>query len=407
MKTTRNNIISLTAAAIAMIAGTVNASAAERALILLQENSSGKSYLDEETGDTTAIDRIIDTAVELGETAKFRGLATGRYTQFIDLSDTRCTRANLLNTLIDQTNRGRVIDLAILGHGNTDTLRLNDGNIVGSPTFSSSNPRSIRGLLAEAKTRQNNPAYKFNLRLVHMCNCFGATLNDDWLAIGAKTSVGAPLTNWMPEPMTTFFWDDFVKNDKRASQAAQDSLAFTRPFFALVPGYLDVDPEIGLNRLDETRQTISGDRNLIFKDEMQLKLNQQKSVVVLGKSPFTFGGIYLVAGQRYQYTATGSWKSGPFAPTDSANGHTPGFLDAVRRHQPSNMMKLVGERFNHNNNSIGSFVNFSGFGIGSALTGTAGGHGFLNLFGNDIVSPGFAAYNDNSGSVTVTIKRVQ
>ncbi len=402
MKT--NTITRIATAAIAMIASAVTANAANRTLILLQENSNGKSYLDGRLSGAAqfAADAFIDALVESGEAAKFQALAAGRYQRFVNLSDTACTRANLLTQLIKQSKDGFVTDLAVLGHGNKDTLRLHDGNLVGSPTFSDTNSRGIRSLLTQAKVRENNPNFAFKLRVVHMCNCFGATLNDDWLAIGAKVSVGAPLINWMPEPMTTFFWDDFVKNDKRVAQAAQDSLAATRPLWTLIPTYLDVDPVLGLNKLDETQQRVTGERNLIFKDEKLLALNQQKSFTVLGNRAFKFPGIFLVAGQRYKYTATGSWKSGQFAPTDGPNGHTPGPFDVTRRHQPSNMMKLVGERFNHENNNLGSFIGFSGFGIGSSLTGTAGGHGFLNLYGNDTL----VGYGDNTGSVTVTVKRV-
>ena len=38
-----------------------------------------------------------------------------------------------------------------------------------------------------------------NLRMVYMCNCYGSTVNDDWLAAGAKASVGSHMNDMMPE----------------------------------------------------------------------------------------------------------------------------------------------------------------------------------------------------------------
>ena len=175
MKIKSNTIASLIAATAALTSGI--SEAANRALILLQENSNGQSYLEGALPDTSAIDRIIDTAAELGESSKFRSLAQGRYERFIDLSDANCTRENLLRELIQQSKDGFVTDLAVLGHGNTDLLGLNGGDsLVGSPSVAPTDrlgirdPRHIRNLLVDARLRENNPAFNFNLRLVHMCN---------------------------------------------------------------------------------------------------------------------------------------------------------------------------------------------------------------------------------------------
>ena len=267
---------------------------------------------------------------------------------------------------------------------------------------------TIRSLLTEARAREG-AAFNFKLRLVHMCNCFGGTTNDDWLAIGAKTAVGSPTMDWMPEPLITFFWDDFVKNDKRVAQAASDALAATRVLWQAVPGYNTPQTSgpgvIGMTKLAETRQLVSGNGNLIFKDTFQLALNQSRTVTVHANQTHNFPQVYLVAGQRYTFTSGSSdtWQNGiaPFATTVNANGHTPGPLDALRRH-PANMMRLVGERFTRPSaaNPL-NFIGGSGFSIGRTLTHTAAGHGFLNLYANDNI----AAYGDNSGSISVTIKR--
>ena len=411
MKNTRNTITRIATAAVALIASAVSADAANRTLILLQENSSGSSYLEGFLSGPAqaAADAIIDQFVENGESAKFQALAAGRYQRFINLSDTQCTRANLLTRLIQQSKDGFVTDLAILGHGNTDTLSLHNEVLTGSPSFPTTRTDHIRGLLTEARQRENNPNFQFKLRLVHMCNCFGGTLNDDWLAIGAKVSVGAPLMDWMPEPMNTFFWDDFVKNDKRVAQAAADSLAATRLIWQFVPGYTTVQTSapgaIGLTKIQETQQRVTGNGNLIFKDEFQLALNEQRTITVRANQTHNFP-IYLVAGQRYTFSAgtSDTWSSGfaPFTRTTNANGFAPGPLDGGRRLSSANMLALVGERFTHRSSSPLNFIGGSGFNIGTSRTITASGHGFLNLYAND----NLLAYGDNAGSIAVTVRRI-
>ena len=407
VKTNRNTITALVAAATTLVAGL--SQAANRTLILLQENSSGKSYLENTKADTSAIDRIIDAAVELGETAKFRSLAQGKYQRFVDLTDTRCTRENLLCELIKQSKEGFVTDLAVLGHGNTDVLGLNGGgSLVGSPTFSQfdsnlrRDPRHIRNLLADARVRENNPNFNFKLRLVHMCNCFGATVNDDWLAIGAKTAVGAPLMDWMPEPMNSFFWDDFVKKDRTTSKAAADSLAATRVVYTVIPDYHVVDPESNLNRLDETGQVVSGDRNLIFRDEFRVALNESRTFTILAKDANTFVQVFTEPGQRYIFSANSDkWNDGGLlSPDVTAAGHTLNIF-GPRRLPSVNAMSLCAERFSTTNASPFNFLSGSGFKVGMSHTRTFASTGFLTLFANDNV------FGDNRGSVKVTIKRVQ
>lgn len=417
MKTNRNTIAKLIAASAALITITTGA-AVNRTLILLQENNDGSSYMTDALPagpGRDAADAIVDSFIEGGEAAKFQALALGRYQRFVNLSDAACTRANLLAELIKQSKDGFVTDLAILGHGSPESLRLNGENLTGQTTTTITNPvtggrttftnpGSIRKLLTDARATQGS-TFNFKLRLVHMCNCFGATTNDDWLAIGAKTSVGAPLMNWMPEPMITYFWDDFVKNDKRAIQVASDSLAATRLVWQFVPGYGTVQDN-GMTKLQETQQAVAGNVNLIFQDEYQLALNQSKTVTVHASQTHNFPAVYLVAGQKYTFTSGSSdtWQNGvaPFATTVNANGYTPGPIDALRRH-PANMMRLIGERFSRPNSSALNFIGGSGFSIGRSLTHTASGHGFLNLYANDVIG----AYADNSGSIAVTIKRIE
>jgi hypothetical protein len=395
MKTIRKNIAAIVTTAAALIAAP-SSHAVNRTLILLQENS-GVSFLNDllDGPAETAAQAIVDQFAEGGETASFQLLVAPHYQHFINLSNTACTRTNLRNALINETVAGYTIDLAVLGHGGNEVLVLNNGTLTGGAGG------NIRSLLTEAKALRGS-SFKFNLRLVNMCNCVASTLNDDWLAIGARVSVGSIRNDYMPEPMITSFWHDFVSNDKRVTQAATDAYTFASGVWGVVPGYNTANPTTGTTPIEDSHPVVAGDGNIIFKDECQLKLNEQRTISVSAKNAYTFPGIYLVSGQRYTYSASGTWNSGAFgSPTVNANGYAPGVFDAARRN-PANMMRLVGERFNHNGDVL-SFVGGSGFSIGTSNTLTAGGFGFLNLYANDVIT----GYGDNSGSVTVTIRRIQ
>ena len=99
MKTIRHTLASLTTAAV-VLAAAGSAEAANRTLILLQENSGRSALTDFLPDDIQAqAEAIVDTFVETSEAANFQNLASGSYQRFINLSDANCTRARLLSTL--------------------------------------------------------------------------------------------------------------------------------------------------------------------------------------------------------------------------------------------------------------------------------------------------------------------
>ena len=403
------HITRLAAAALLLSASVFSSLAAcgvdvNRTLILLQENGGYfKPIADALDGPAEDAARgIIDGVVEAGETLKFQDLARGHYQRFVNLTDENATRAKLLEELIRQTVDGYTVDLAVLGHGTNEVLVLhNKEELTGyrkETKKDAGTNGNIRTLITDAR-RIKGSNFQFKLRLVNMCNCYGSTVNDDWLAIGAQTVVGSKYNNYMPEPMTTWFWDDFVKKDKSARQAAADSYAASKVIWQVVPGYTTPARGTRLTKIQESAQVVSGDGNLIFNDECGLKVNETQTVVVRADRTHTFPGIYLVPGQKYKFTATGTWNNG--GTRTDANGYRPGWFDGGRRHS-SNMMCLVGERFRHNGDVL-SFISGSGFKIGTSRTYTATAGGYLNLFAND----NLLFYGDNSGQVTVKIKRVR
>lgn len=146
----------------------------------------------------------------------------GKYDKVIILSDENCTREKLLDSLVQLTNESYTIDLVIWGHGSNNRLDLHGGQ-----TLTGGSGGSIRKLIDEAKSRE---CFSFNLRMVYMCNCYGSTLNDDWLSIGAIASVGSTRNDNMPLPMTQFFLFNWISGQK-VKDAAKNAYNSTIPFY--------------------------------------------------------------------------------------------------------------------------------------------------------------------------------
>jgi hypothetical protein len=198
-----------------------------KTMIILQENGGRLVYIDDYiSGKTqTLIESVIDKTAETFESVKSALQSVGYYTKVINLTDANCTRVKLLDNLIAETKAGKQVDLFIFGHGGTDKLSLfGTEKLTGGPTG------NIRSLLSEARTKENNPKFNFNLRLVYMANCVGGSTNDDWVAAGADASVGSICYNAMPEPMITLFTNKFVRENKTASVAANE--AYNESVFA-------------------------------------------------------------------------------------------------------------------------------------------------------------------------------
>jgi len=144
-------------------------------------------------------DWLLTTTDHLLESAE---LALNRYTaakpdkygDVIVLRDSTATFGELKNALFSASRAGKVIDLVILTHGTEDSISVGDG---------------ING--ARIRTMATEFGGPLNLRSVYMMNCVGASLNQAWLDVGARTSAGSHDNNYLPEPTTYFFfsaWKD-------------------------------------------------------------------------------------------------------------------------------------------------------------------------------------------------------
>lgn len=197
-----------------------------KALIVLQENS-GRVELPGVVPAPLqdAIFAVIDGLTETFEDVKTTLQSNNRYDVVHLLTDNLCSRANLLSALVTETKKNRTIDLIVLGHGSSENLVMKK-----RPNLSGGSGGNIRSLLTDANSLGVNA---LNLRMVYMCNCYGSTLNDDWIAIGAKASVGSRMNDYMPEPMTTFFVHNWL-NGQKVKDAAKNAYQATIPFYSAI-----------------------------------------------------------------------------------------------------------------------------------------------------------------------------
>lgn len=116
-----------------------------------------------------------------------------RYDRVIVLEDERATGPQLAAALL-AASRTHTVDVLLLVHGHDGQLVGYRGRErVGAETF---------GPLRE--TYRRDPA-SLDLRMVYGLNCYGLSLVQTWLALGAKVANGAPGVNWFPEPSLSIF----------------------------------------------------------------------------------------------------------------------------------------------------------------------------------------------------------
>lgn len=131
----------------------------------------------------------------------------------------------------------------------------------------------------------------------------------------------------------------------------------------------------------------------------ELAVGESKTVNISAGTAHDLTGIYMRAGQQFEFRTTSpAWSNGSKA-TD-CDGYEASVLDALRRHGDLKMMVLTGEIFEQNNSNK-YLDHYFRIGCGPR-TVTVAKTGFLVCFANDIIT----GYGDNSGIVALTVKRI-
>ena len=407
----------------------INAISQNRTMIAVQAEAVLDCQLGLEEYLTAAqfntVKNIANNVVNTFTSYKSQLLGTGKYQRIVNLNASNCKRAKLLAQLIKETEDGFNVDLYIFGHGGPEKLMLFGDSLTGGING------NIRSMLAEARRIKGSSTFSFKLRLVYMGDCFASSLNDDWLAIGAKTSIGSEHIDYMPEPMAFSFVHNFINEQRTVAAAANIAFNDARTFWTATStasqlvganiGYLNTnDPKCdawGANstkiqdcknttRIDQSRLVVAGNSKLIFADQHQFAVDQSKTFSIGANKAYNFVSLYVAAGETYTFSTSSSdtWTNCNGCPfvekTCNAGGYAKGPTDFPRQGNLS-MMSMVGEHFRKFNDA-GTYNNVA-FLIGNSKTYSPNSNGFINIMANDILT----GYADNAGTIAVTVTRTQ
>lgn len=139
----------------------------------------------------------------------------------------------LKDKLIALSKEGLLIDVFILTHGARDNIVTLDGYINGD---------NIRDI----KKANGGP---LRIRSVYMMNCWGSTLNQAWIDIGARVSSGSRDINYLPEPTTFFFFRNWKKGDPFGTAVSSAFQSTINLMNTTVRSFIDAIPIPGTSYL--------------------------------------------------------------------------------------------------------------------------------------------------------------
>ncbi len=223
---------------------------------------------------------------------KFADAKGKKYREVIILEDGKATYANLKSTLHDLANREFVIDVFTLAHGD-------------SASFSGYKSASITG--SDLKAIRDTYGKPLPLRIVYMMNCKGGGLNDEWLYVGAKATAGSINNNYIPEPMMSKFWNNWLRGDNFTTAVTiayddsvrliKSTIAKAEDFIPLVGGKIrkaleaEIDP-----LLADSKPKIEGN-GAITIDTARLAATQSYSLAEAFFSEAQYGtGEHVISG---------------------------------------------------------------------------------------------------------------
>jgi GH24 family phage-related lysozyme (muramidase) len=171
------------------------------------------------------------------------------------LRDGTASYQELKSRLFSLSAAGKIVDLLILTHGSADFISV-AGGIDG---------QKIRAMKAEF-------GKPLTIRSVYMMNCVGSTLNQAWLDAGAKVSSGAIRNNYLPEPTTYFFWDNWKAGQTFENAATGAYRKTVKLMNDAIQAFLGGLPIPGLAHLDVA--------NLDFVKDSAPVVQGQRSVTI-------------------------------------------------------------------------------------------------------------------------------
>jgi hypothetical protein len=169
-----------------------------------------------------------------------------RYDRVVVLEDAHATGPELAGALLNLSPTHQ-IDVLLLVHGHNGELVGYQGkHRVGAETFG-----RLQALY------DADPAC-LDLRIVYGLNCFGLSLAQTWLALGAKSANGAFGVNWFPEPSLSVFLRRWL-GGASYSQAVIASNTTANRWWRRILGWFDRTPAGAAHPwIESSRQIVFG-----------------------------------------------------------------------------------------------------------------------------------------------------
>ena len=139
-----------------------------------------------------------------------------RYDRVVVLEDALATGPQLAAALLD-ASRTHTVDVLLLVHGH-------DSQLVGYRGRERVGQETFGPLLA---TYRRDGA-SLDLRMVYGLNCYGLSLAQTWLALGAKVANGSPGVNWFPEPSLSVFLRQWLAGAPYSAAVVASNAAASR-----------------------------------------------------------------------------------------------------------------------------------------------------------------------------------
>lgn len=186
---------------------------------------------------------LLDWTTEEYGKAVVRLQARRHYREIVVLEDEQATAGQLLRALLDADDA--VVDVLMLVHGQAGYACGCNDHRVGADFFA-----ALRQLRAAGLAR-------FRLRAVYQMNCYGQTLGEEWLSIGAQAVNGAVGLNWLPEPSLSVFLHGWLGGRPFGDSVRRSNRAASRLLGQVWRGRDGSHPKIASSRM-----LVFGDKEL-------------------------------------------------------------------------------------------------------------------------------------------------
>ena len=172
----------------------------------------GDSYLKTLAQETVKLSKAMDgydKVVLLRHDSKFAGFTLSKKAEKMADIVAKPTNANIIKYLKQLAEEGYFVDIFIFSHGHDQQFLTTGTSKDDKDAFT----------VDDIKTKlsfRSTGCKKFPIRLVYQVNCYGSSMNQAWIDIGAKSAVGSRYINFLPTNYGRFIkeWNKGTKLDE-------------------------------------------------------------------------------------------------------------------------------------------------------------------------------------------------